>query len=144
MLRAGAEVGGWYRLHLAACVGIHDDRRMDIASFAENWVAAWNARDLEAVLSHYADDVEFVSPVAAVIVPESGGVICGVGALRDYWTAALPRNPALHFDLVDVLATVNGLTIVYRNGRRQLVAETLLFGDDGLVHRGVAAYSRPG
>lgn len=47
-------------------------------------------------------------------------------------------------DLVDVLATVNGLTIVYRNDRRQLVAETLLFGDDGLVHRGVAAYSQPG
>lgn len=117
---------------------------MDIVAFAESWVAAWNARDLEAVLSHYADDVEFVSPTASVVVPESGGVISGVGALRDYWTAALPRNPALHFDLVDVLATVNGLTIVYRNDRHQLVAETSLFGDDGLVHRGVAAYSQPG
>ena len=64
---------------------------MDTVAFAESWVAAWNARDLEAVL-----------------------------------------------------ATVNGLTIVYRNDRHQLVAETLLFGDDGLVHRGFAAYSKPG
>ncbi|MGZ4723961.1 MAG: YybH family protein [Ilumatobacteraceae bacterium] len=117
---------------------------MDMVAFAESWVAAWNARDLETVLTHYADDVEFVSPTAAVVVPESRGVISGVDALRDYWTAALPRNPALHFELVDVLATISGLTIVYHNDRHQLVAETLLFGDDGLVHRGIAAYLQPG
>lgn len=30
--------------------------------FAKDWVDAWNRHDLEAVLSHYADDFEMSSP----------------------------------------------------------------------------------
>jgi hypothetical protein len=36
--------------------------------FAENWIAAWNRRDVDAVLMHYADEAKFVSPVAYSIV----------------------------------------------------------------------------
>jgi ketosteroid isomerase-like protein len=113
----------------------------DPRQLATEWIAAWNERDLDAVLRHYAEDVQFTSPVAATVVPESGGVIRGIAALRAYWAAALPLVPDLHFDLVDVLATVDGLTIVYRNQRRQLVAETLLLRPDGLVWWGLASYS---
>ncbi len=31
-------------------------------SFAAEWIAAWNARDLLRVLSHYTDDFEMSSP----------------------------------------------------------------------------------
>jgi ketosteroid isomerase-like protein len=31
----------------------------------ESWVAAWNAHDLERVLSHFSDDIVFSSAVAA-------------------------------------------------------------------------------
>jgi len=41
--------------------------------FAERWIAAWNARDIEAVLTDYSDDVVFTSPTAARFIPESGG-----------------------------------------------------------------------
>jgi ketosteroid isomerase-like protein len=34
----------------------------DDDAFANAWVQGWNQRDVEAVLSHYADDVEFQSP----------------------------------------------------------------------------------
>ena len=113
----------------------------DIRQFANEWIAAWNARDLDAILLHYADDVQFTTPVAATVVPESGGVIRGKAALSDYWSAALPQVPDLHFELVDALATVDGVAIVYRNQRDQLVSETVLFNADGLVWWGVAAYS---
>jgi ketosteroid isomerase-like protein len=33
--------------------------------FCESWVAAWNAHDLERVLSHFSDDIVFSSAVAA-------------------------------------------------------------------------------
>jgi hypothetical protein len=33
-------------------------------AFAESWIAAWNRRDVEAVLAHYSKDAQFVSPVA--------------------------------------------------------------------------------
>ena len=32
---------------------------------AEEWYGAWNDHDLERILSHYSDDVVFVSPFAA-------------------------------------------------------------------------------
>lgn len=33
---------------------------VDITDFAHEWIAAWNAHDLERILAHYADDVELV------------------------------------------------------------------------------------
>jgi ketosteroid isomerase-like protein len=29
---------------------------------ALDWIEGWNRHDLDAILSHYADDVEFTSP----------------------------------------------------------------------------------
>jgi ketosteroid isomerase-like protein len=60
---------------------------MDIASarlFAQQWVDAWNAHDLDAVLSHFSDDAEFSSPVAAQLLPETSGVLRGKDAIRSY------------------------------------------------------------
>ena len=108
--------------------------------FAREWIEAWNAHDLERILSHYSREVVFTSPVAAQIVPESRGVIVGIDALRSYWATGLERIPDLHFDLVDVLHTVDGITILYRNQRDLLVAETVFFDADGLVARSFAAY----
>jgi ketosteroid isomerase-like protein len=44
-----------------------DDTELDLAweqGFAAEWVAAWNADDVEAVLAHYDEDVVFSSAVA--------------------------------------------------------------------------------
>ena len=49
----------------------------DAVSFAEGWVKAWNAHDLDRILSHFADNVVFTSPVVAQFQHESGGVIRG-------------------------------------------------------------------
>ena len=32
-------------------------------SFAAEWVAAWNAHDIDAVLAHYADDFTMTTPM---------------------------------------------------------------------------------
>ena len=37
-------------------------------AFAESWIAAWNRRDVEAVLAHYSEEAQFVSPVARNLV----------------------------------------------------------------------------
>ena len=81
---------------------------MNAEAFAQEWVAAWNAQDLDRVLIHYTDGVELISPAAAALVPSSGGVIRGKAALRDYWATALPLIPGLHFDLLETLTTAGG------------------------------------
>ena len=111
----------------------------DPAGFSADWVAAWNAHDLDALLSHFHDDVVFTSPVAAQIVPGSGGVLRGKDALRAYWTEGLRRIPDLHFSVERVFAGVSVLVISYRNQRGNLVDEVLVFAD-GLVIEGHGTY----
>ena len=109
------------------------------AGFAERWIEAWNSRDIEAVLTHYADDVIFTSPTAARFVPESGGTVRGKDALRSYWTVALQANPELRFELIDVYVGVNTVVLHYRNQLTGMVNEVLTFRD-GVVVSGHATH----
>ena len=113
---------------------------MDVETFAREWIAAWNAHDLERVLAHYSPDIQLSSPVAAERVPGSGGYVRGEAELRAYWQPALAANPDLHFELEAVLTAVDGCTILYRNHRGQLVAESLYLNEAGLVTRAAVAY----
>jgi hypothetical protein len=112
----------------------------DPNGYADQWVRAWNAHDIEAVLDHFSDDVLFTSPVAARVVPESEGVVRGKAALRNYWTAALAKVPDLQFEVVGVYRGESTLVINYRNHRGELVNEVLMFDADGLVREGHGTY----
>jgi ketosteroid isomerase-like protein len=107
--------------------------------FARRWAAAWNDRDLEAVLTHFADGCVFTSPVARQLLG-GDGVIHGKQALREYWTHALEKVPDLHFEVLGVHAGIDTLVIHYRNQRGIEVCEVLTFGPDGLVHLGHGTY----
>ena len=109
--------------------------------FSREWANAWNSRDLEAVLRHFHDDAVFTSPVAAQVVPSSGGVIRGKEALRAYWTEGLRRVPDLHFVVESVYVGVNTLIIHYQNQKGVLVNEVLIF-DGARVKEGHATYPR--
>ncbi|KQY24506.1 polyketide cyclase [Cellulomonas sp. Root485] len=111
-------------------------------AFSADWVAAWNAHDIEAVLAHFHDDVVFTSPTAARVVPASGGVVRGKAALRSYWTEALALVPDLHFTVERLYAGVNVLVLGYRNQAGGLVDEVLVFAD-GLVVEGHGTYHLP-
>ena len=111
----------------------------DAAVFARDWCRAWNAHDIEAVLAHFHDDVVFTSPVAARVVPESGGVVRGKEALRRYWVAALKAFPDLHFEIVGTYVGTAAVVINYRNHVGNLVNEVLIF-DGALVREGHGTY----
>lgn len=108
--------------------------------FAREWVEAWNAHDLERILSHYEDDFEMSSPVIAKLVGEASGTLRGKSAIRAYWSKALAAAPDLRFELLSVLAGVNSLTVYYK-GHRGLAAEVLHFGASGKVSKAFAHYA---
>ena len=108
-------------------------------AFAVDWIDAWNARDLERVLAHYVEDVEFRSPFVISIAGEESGVLKGKTRLRAYWKTALTMLPALRFELLDVLTGVDSLTIHYR-GHRGRVTETFLVDDARRVVAATACY----
>jgi ketosteroid isomerase-like protein len=112
---------------------------LDPVAFSKQWVDAWNAHDIEAVLANFHDDVVFTSPVAARVVPETAGVVRGKSELRRYWALALQRIPHLHFSVEDVYLGIDTIVIAYRNQDGGLVSEVLRFSGD-LVMEGHGTY----
>jgi len=112
-------------------------------AFAAKWIAAWNAHDLERILEHYAEDVEFASPYVAQIAGVASGKLTGKSALRGYWAKALAMLPTLRFTLTATLSGVGAMTLVYR-GHRGTVAETFHFDDAGRVRSALACYGIEG
>jgi len=108
--------------------------------FGKEWVAAWNAHDLDRVLSHYEDDFEMSSPIIRSLMGEASGKLKGKPAVRAYWAKALKTIPSLRFELLTVLAGVNSVTLYYK-GHSGLAAEVLQFSPSGKVSRAFAHYA---
>lgn len=108
---------------------------------ANHWVAAWNAHDLDMILSHYDDAVELTSPVAARLLGASDGRVVGKAALRSYFQRGLEAFPELHFRLENVLWGVSSVVLYYTNQKGSHTAEFMELGAEGKVLRVVAHYS---
>jgi ketosteroid isomerase-like protein len=109
------------------------------AQFARDWIEAWNAHDLERILSHYTDDFEMASPVIAQLVNEPSAMLRGKAAIRAYWRKALAQRPDLKFELADVYAGAHSVVVSYR-GHRGLSAEVFWFDATLKVCRAAAHY----
>ena len=115
--------------------------REEAEAFAHEWVEAWNAHDLERILAHYADDIEFTSPFVVAIVGDASGVLRGKAALRDYFAKGLPRYPALHFRLHWVLAGMRSVTLCYESVNNLEAAEVMELDEEGRVVRAQCHYA---
>jgi ketosteroid isomerase-like protein len=113
----------------------------DSRAFADAWVSEWNRKDVEAMLTHFSDDVVFALPRAQAILGSSR--VEGKTKLREYWSRAIGRVQTIHFVLDHVISEGDRMVIVYVaeiDGRRMRVAEFLKFGDDGLIYEGEAMH----
>ena len=108
--------------------------------FAHEWIAAWNAHDVDRVLTHYTDDFEMSSPVIIQVAGEASGKLKGKQAVGDYWRKALQLLPDLRFELIVVLTGVDSITIHYKGARGRLAAEVFHFDAQGKVFAAFAHY----
>lgn len=107
---------------------------------AGEWFDAWNRHDVEAVLSHYADGVEFTSPFAVELAGRADGTLHGLDQLRRYFTRALTAFPELRFTGLRVTTGVSSVTLCYRSVRNLEAAEVMFFGEGGKIVRVLAHY----
>jgi len=110
-------------------------------AFAEEWIDAWNAHDLDRILSHYTDDFELTSPLIVERLGLPQGRLKGKEAIRAYWQPSVSLTPPLRFELIDVLAGTDAVTLYYRNVGRRVVAETLFFDEAGKATRAAVQWS---
>src|SRR5260370_30626294 len=62
-------------------------------AFAREWVDAWNAHDMERILSHYTDDFEMTSPLIFERKLSPNGLLKGKDAIRSYWGKGHAATP---------------------------------------------------
>ncbi len=115
--------------------------RAEILNLANDWVAAWNSHDLDAIMSHYDDAVELTSPVAAQLLGIPNGKVIGRANLRSYFQRGLEAFPELHFDLENVLSGLNSVVLYYKNQKETRTAEFMELSAAGKVTRVIAHYS---
>ena len=110
-----------------------------LVALARRWLAAFNARDLDRLLSMYAEDAVHVSPKLRARDPASNGEVRGKAALRAWWADSMNRLPSLRYEERTVTASDRRVYLEYvRENLGEpplLVAELFEVGDDGKIHR---------
>ena len=114
----------------------------DARKVAAEWCDAWNRRDLDAIMEHYTDDVEFSSPTVIKRWRVADGWLRGKSKVRDNFAIGV-KAPALHFELVEVLLGVNSMCIVYRRETGALVTDLVELDAGGKGRRVIACYGSP-
>lgn len=109
-------------------------------TFAKDWLRGWNERDLERILSHYTDDVEFQSPLAVHLLGETSRVIKGKKDLTHYFKTALESAPGkIELELLNVFHGVDTL-VVHFQSKTHKCAELMELNNEGKVRRAMAHF----
>lgn len=113
----------------------------DSIAFAREWIDAFNAGDLERILSHYAQEVELVSPLYLRFTQGRTDRVAGLEELRHYFGTALGLYPDLRFTLLEVAEGSRGPCIRYRTSLGDRVAmECFEMDHDGKARRVLCHY----
>lgn len=86
---------------------------MDAQQFARSWISSWNSHNMDAILSHYSDDIEITSPMIKLAAGIEHGSLKGKEPVADYWRKALQKIPDLHFELIEVTIGINSVALYY-------------------------------
>lgn len=114
---------------------------MTHARLVQDWLEGWNTRNLDLMMSHYAEDAVFISPSVLVSQPGSDGQVRGKAAIRELYRGALERFPKLRFEIEDVIERPYGVIVLYKKigvfAERPGLTVEVFETSDGLVRRNV-------
>ncbi|MGK4566147.1 nuclear transport factor 2 family protein [Flavobacterium sp. 3HN19-14] len=107
-----------------------------LQSIAFRWFAAFNAHNLEQLLSLYDDSAEHFSPKLKIRKPETNGYVSGKQALREWWQDAFDRLPTLHYKVTTLTANSDRVFMEYIrqvNGEGDMLVAEVLDVKDGKI-----------
>lgn len=106
-------------------------------SIAQTWFEAFNAHNLEKLLSLYDDDAQHFSPKLKVKHPETNGLITGKNALRNWWQEAFNKLPTLHYKVTSLTSNSDRVFMEYirtvEGEEEMLVAEVLEIKEEKII-----------
>ena len=110
--------------------------------FAREWLNAWNNHDVDQIMKHYADSIEFCSPVVQNVLGDPKGVVSGINNLRDYFSQQLKKFASLHFQLLDVFTSPQSIVLYYKINRGLLAAEVMILDSNMKAIKVYANYDK--
>jgi ketosteroid isomerase-like protein len=114
-----------------------------LAALGRTWVEAWNARDLERVLTLYDEDTVMTSDRIPMLGFDESGTVRGKDALRAYWGKALGLIPNLHFSLIELFVSPDSVVVFYENERGKRICEYLRVNAARKIVQGSANHPVP-
>jgi len=105
------------------------------SEFAKDWIASWNAHDLDRVMSHYDDNVEYYSMFLLKLTDNKTGILQGKDHVKQYLAKGLEAYPDLQFKLLNVFLGVSSVTLHYESVNNLIAAEVFEINDKGLASR---------
>ena len=113
---------------------------MNATAHAQSWIAAWNARDLDAILEHYVEDVVFEASTVVRRFGRADGVLRGKAELREHFRRGLELAPSLRFDLEAIFTAPSGYAVLYRRENGNRVIDVVEVAEDGRARAVRALY----
>jgi ketosteroid isomerase-like protein len=115
----------------------------------QSWLDAWNRHDLDGIVAHYADDIEFVSQSVVDLGMGAAGSLRGKQALREVFGAGLRLDVSLVFTPIHAFTGVLDHALYYVGYRRRHVIEVHTLDADGKIvvaraYHGAWAVAPPG
>jgi hypothetical protein len=113
----------------------------DAEAHAKNWIDAWNAHDLERILSHYSQDVIFEAQTVKARWGNPDGRLHGIAELKKHFSLGLELAPNLAFQLEQVFLTPSGYAILYRRENGNRVIDCVTLDEHGQAKQVIAYYA---
>ncbi len=85
-------------------------RNLDIA---REWLRAFNAHDVDALVALYAETATHTSPKIRALHPTTGGKLVGKAALASWWHDANARIPGLRYEATALTANDDRVFLEY-------------------------------
>ncbi len=114
----------------------------NFSAFVEQWIADWNSRNIDKILSHYSEDIEITTPMINMSGIGKDGKLKGKANVEKYWSEALKKFPDLKFEFIDFTVGVDCVTVFYKSVMDMVAMETMWFDSEGKVIRMNACYRR--
>ena len=110
--------------------------------FANDWIDSWNAHDLERIMAHYDESVEYSSIFLLRLTDNQIGTVQGKQSVREYLAKGLAAYPDLHFKLLNVFVGVRSIVLHYQSVNNLVAAEVFEINESGLAVRIQCHYCR--
>ena len=92
---------------------LHPTADVSPANLARAWLAAFDARDVDALVALYAPDATHTTPRLRERLPETDGILRGASALHAWWGRSLADLPGLTYREIAVTTDAARAVIEY-------------------------------